>query len=148
MANLFSMRSTIEIDEDSWQKHYLAGVGSEMYTEKLSYSFSGLSFPKVCELCYQKLNLLLIAVQVSKPSGGQQLLINPGSHVKLKPGCLGFFIAESAKEVKRANLWCARCHVDVIDLDEIRRCSCPHNVKVNSRSYIDSNQVKNQIIIQ
>ena len=45
MANLFSMRSTIEIEEDSWQKHYLAGVGAEMYTEKLSYSFSGLSFP-------------------------------------------------------------------------------------------------------
>ena len=39
------MRSTIEIEEDSWQKHYLAGVGAEMYTEKLSYSFSGLSFP-------------------------------------------------------------------------------------------------------
>ena len=141
MANLFSMRSTIEIDEDSWQKHYLAGVGAEMYTEKLSYSFSGLSFPRVCELCYQKLNLLLIAVQVSKPAGGQQLLINPGSHVKLKPGCLGFFIAESAKEVKRANVWCARCHVDVMDLEEIRRCTCPHNVKVNARSYNDSNQV-------
>ena len=65
MANLFSMRSTIEIDEDSWQKHYLAGVGAEMYTEKLSYSFAGLSFPRVCEICYQKLNLLLIAVQVN-----------------------------------------------------------------------------------
>ena len=64
MANLFSMRSTIEIDEDSWQKHYLAGVGAEMYTEKLSYSFAGLSFPRVSEICYQKLNLLLIAVQV------------------------------------------------------------------------------------
>jgi len=137
MANLFSMRSTIEIEEDSWQKHYLAGVGAEMYTEKLSYSFSGLSFPRVCELCYRKLNLLLIAVQVSKSNGGQQLLINPGSHIKLKPGCLGFFIAESAKEVKRANVWCARCHANVSDPEDIRRCGCPHNVKVNATSHLD-----------
>ncbi|CAG5082524.1 Oidioi.mRNA.OKI2018_I69.PAR.g10148.t1.cds [Oikopleura dioica] len=144
MANLFSMRSTIEIDEDSWQKHYLAGVGAEMYTEKLSYSFAGLSFPRVCEICYQKLNLLLIAVQVSKPGGGQQLLINPGSAITLKPGCLGFFVAESAKEVKRANVWCARCHIDVTDLEEIRRCNCPHNIKVNARSYTDNHQIQAQ----
>lgn len=36
LANLFSMRSEIIIEEESWQKHYLAGVGTEMYTEYLS----------------------------------------------------------------------------------------------------------------
>ena len=95
----------------------------------------------MCELCYRRLNLLLIAVQVSKSNGGQQLLINPGSHVKLKPGCLGFFIAESAKEVKRANVWCARCHANVTDPEDIRRCGCPHNVKVNATSHLDPHEV-------
>ena len=92
-------------------------------------------------MCYRKLNLLLIAVQVSKSNGGQQLLINPGSHIKLKPGCLGFFIAESAKEVKRANVWCARCHANVSDPEDIRRCGCPHNVKVNATSHLDIHEV-------
>ena len=96
---------------------------------------------RVCELCYRRLNLLLIAVQVSKSNGGQQLLINPGSHVKLKPGCLGFFIAESAKEVKRANVWCARCHANTSDPEDIRRCGCPHNVKVNATSHLDPQEV-------
>ena len=101
---------------------------------------------RVCELCYRRLNLLLIAVQVSKSNGGQQLLINPGSHVKLKPGCLGFFIAESAKEVKRANVWCARCHANVTDPEDIRRCGCPHNVKVNATSHMDPHEVNQPLL--
>ena len=105
----------------------------------ITYDFN--PFSRVCELCYRKLNLLLIAVQVSKSNGGQQLLINPGSHIKLKPGCLGFFIAESAKEVKRANVWCARCHANVSDPEDIRRCGCPHNVKVNATSHLDIHEV-------
>uniref|UniRef100_A0A1A8IS48 BK channel n=1 Tax=Nothobranchius kuhntae TaxID=321403 RepID=A0A1A8IS48_NOTKU len=36
LANLFSMRSFIEIEEDTWQKYYLEGVANEMYTEYLS----------------------------------------------------------------------------------------------------------------
>lgn len=66
MANLFSMRSYVKIEEDSWQKHYLAGVGSEMYTEYMSPSFVGLSFTKVCEICYKKLKLLLLAIEVKQ----------------------------------------------------------------------------------
>ncbi|TRY68117.1 hypothetical protein DNTS_023812 [Danionella cerebrum] len=49
LANLFSMRSYIKIEEDTWQKYYLEGVANEMYTEYLSSAFVGLSFPTVCE---------------------------------------------------------------------------------------------------
>uniref|UniRef100_A0A8C2LAB3 Calcium-activated potassium channel subunit alpha-1 n=1 Tax=Cyprinus carpio TaxID=7962 RepID=A0A8C2LAB3_CYPCA len=52
-----------KIEEDTWQKYYLEGVANEMYTEYLSSAFVGLSFPTVCELCYVKLKLLLIAVE-------------------------------------------------------------------------------------
>uniref|UniRef100_H2ZIB3 BK channel n=1 Tax=Ciona savignyi TaxID=51511 RepID=H2ZIB3_CIOSA len=127
MANLFSMRSTMKVtmfDGDSWQKHYLAGVGTEMYTEYLSPSFVNYTFSKVCELCYKNLNLLLVAVEVKHGNDDTNILINPGNHVKIQEGTLGFFIAQSAKEVKRALLYCKSCHEDVTNPDLIKSCEC------------------------
>uniref|UniRef100_A0A8C9Z5D8 Calcium-activated potassium channel subunit alpha-1 n=1 Tax=Sander lucioperca TaxID=283035 RepID=A0A8C9Z5D8_SANLU len=101
LANLFSMRSFIEIEEDTWQKYYLEGVANEMYTEYLSSAFVGLTFPTICELCYVKLKLLLIAIEYKSEQRESSILINPGNHVKMQEGTLGFFIASDAKEVKR-----------------------------------------------
>nr|CAB3258057.1 calcium-activated potassium channel subunit alpha-1-like [Phallusia mammillata] len=124
MANLFSMRSTMKFDGDSWQKHYLAGVGTEMYTEYLSTSFVNHTFPKVCELCYKKLNLLLVAIEVNYENDETKILINPGNHVKVQEGTLGFFIAQSAKEVKRALVYCKSCHEDLSNPELIKACEC------------------------
>ncbi|KPP63945.1 calcium-activated potassium channel subunit alpha-1-like [Scleropages formosus] len=101
LANLFSMRSFIKIEEDTWQKYYLEGVANEMYTEYLSSAFVGLSFPAVCDI-----------------------LINPGNHVKIQEGTLGFFIASDAKEVKRAYFYCKACHDDITDPKRIKKCGC------------------------
>ncbi|KAK3528741.1 hypothetical protein QTP70_011211 [Hemibagrus guttatus] len=101
LANLFSMRSFIKIEEDTWQKYYLEGVANEMYTEYLSSAFVGLSFPMVCDT-----------------------LINPGNHVKMQEGTLGFFIASDAKEVKRALYYCKACHDDISDPKRIKKCGC------------------------
>ncbi|XP_021254483.1 calcium-activated potassium channel subunit alpha-1 isoform X4 [Numida meleagris] len=101
LANLFSMRSFIKIEEDTWQKYYLEGVANEMYTEYLSSAFVGLSFPAVCDI-----------------------LINPGNHVKIQEGTLGFFIASDAKEVKRAFFYCKACHDDITDPKRIKKCGC------------------------
>ncbi|XP_053088771.1 calcium-activated potassium channel subunit alpha-1a isoform X4 [Pangasianodon hypophthalmus] len=101
LANLFSMRSYIKIEEDTWQKYYLEGVANEMYTEYLSSAFVGLSFPTVCDI-----------------------LINPGNHVKMQEGTLGFFIASDAKEVKRAYFYCKACHDDITDPKRIKKCGC------------------------
>uniref|UniRef100_A0A8C6VZ21 BK channel n=1 Tax=Nothobranchius furzeri TaxID=105023 RepID=A0A8C6VZ21_NOTFU len=127
LANLFSMRSFIEIEEDTWQKYYLEGVANEMYTEYLSSAFVGLSFPTVCELCYVKLKLLLIAIEFKseqRESRFVNILINPGNHVKLQDGTLGFFIASDAKEVKRAFFYCKACHDDITDPKRIKKCGC------------------------
>ncbi|XP_021163258.2 calcium-activated potassium channel subunit alpha-1a isoform X24 [Fundulus heteroclitus] len=124
LANLFSMRSFIEIEEDTWQKYYLEGVANEMYTEYLSTAFVGLSFPAVCELCYVKLKLLLIAIEFKSEQGESSILINPGNHVKLQDGTLGFFIASDAKEVKRAFFYCKACHDDITDPKRIKKCGC------------------------
>ncbi|XP_043993298.1 calcium-activated potassium channel subunit alpha-1a isoform X2 [Gambusia affinis] len=128
LANLFSMRSFIEIEEDTWQKYYLEGVANEMYTEYLSSAFVGLSFPTVCELCYVKLKLLLIAIEFKSEQresrSRKRILINPGNHVKLQEGTLGFFIASDAKEVKRAFFYCKACHDDITDPKRIKKCGC------------------------
>ncbi|XP_028324014.1 calcium-activated potassium channel subunit alpha-1a isoform X20 [Gouania willdenowi] len=128
LANLFSMRSFIEIEEDTWQKYYLEGVANEMYTEYLSSAFVGLSFPNVCELCYVKLKLLLIAIEYKSEQresrSRKRILINPGNHVKMQEGTLGFFIASDAKEVKRAFFYCKACHDDISDPKRIKKCGC------------------------
>ncbi|XP_056222842.1 calcium-activated potassium channel subunit alpha-1 isoform X5 [Seriola aureovittata] len=124
LANLFSMRSFIKIEEDTWQKYYLEGVANEMYTEYLSSAFVGLSFPVICELCYVKLKLLLIAIEYKSDQRESSTLINPGNHVKMEEGTLGFFIASDAKEVKRALFYCKACHDDITDPKRIKKCGC------------------------
>ncbi|XP_067225039.1 calcium-activated potassium channel subunit alpha-1a-like isoform X5 [Chanodichthys erythropterus] len=137
LANLFSMRSYIKIEEDTWQKYYLEGVANEMYTEYLSSAFVGLSFPTVCELCYVKLKLLLIAIEYKSDQRESSTLINPGNHVKMQEGTLGFFIASDAKEVKRALFYCKACHDDITDPKRIKKCGCKRT-KSNYNGYIKS----------
>ncbi|XP_078284556.1 calcium-activated potassium channel subunit alpha-1 isoform X3 [Rhinoraja longicauda] len=124
LANLFSMRSFIKIEEDTWQKYYLEGVANEMYTEYLSSAFIGLSFPAVCELCFVKLKLLLLAIEYKSDTRESSILINPGNHIKIHEGTLGFFIASDAKEVKRAFFYCKACHDDITDTKRIKKCGC------------------------
>ncbi|XP_065128260.2 calcium-activated potassium channel subunit alpha-1a-like isoform X9 [Paramisgurnus dabryanus] len=134
LANLFSMRSYIKIEEDTWQKYYLEGVANEMYTEYLSSAFVGLSFPTVCELCYVKLKLLLIAIEYKSDQRESSTLINPGNHVKMQEGTLGFFIASDAKEVKRALFYCKACHDDITDPKRIKKCGCKRLVEEEQHS--------------
>ncbi|XP_067241980.1 calcium-activated potassium channel subunit alpha-1a isoform X3 [Chanodichthys erythropterus] len=137
LANLFSMRSYIKIEEDTWQKYYLEGVANEMYTEYLSSAFVGLSFPAVCELCYVKLKLLLIAIEYKSEQRESSILINPGNHVKMQEGTLGFFIASDAKEVKRAFFYCKACHDDITDPKRIKKCGCKRT-KYKFNGYVRS----------
>lgn len=56
----------------------------------------------VCRLCFSKLKLLLIAIEVRQEDGRESTLaINPGPKIKIENATQGFFIAESAEEVKR-----------------------------------------------
>uniref|UniRef100_A0A8C5JVA3 Calcium-activated potassium channel subunit alpha-1 n=1 Tax=Junco hyemalis TaxID=40217 RepID=A0A8C5JVA3_JUNHY len=113
-----------KIEEDTWQKYYLEGVANEMYTEYLSSAFVGLSFPAVCELVFAKLKLLMIAIEYKSEKRESSILINPGNHVKIQEGTLGFFIASDAKEVKRAYFYCKACHDDITDPKRIKKCGC------------------------
>ena len=101
----------------AWQNDYLQGTGCEMYTETLSPSFTTMSFAMAAEwvhspvtrhpslstgrLCFVKLKLLLLAVEETTSEGqDNQISINPRDF-KISPNTVGFFIAQSAEEVKR-----------------------------------------------
>ena len=57
----------------------------------------------VVRLCFVRLKLLLIAVEARKwDTNDSCLAINPGPELKLEPHIQGFFIAESAEDVKRS----------------------------------------------
>jgi len=130
MANLFAMRSFITSpDMAAWQNDYLQGTGCEMYTETLSPSFSGMTFSQASELCFVKLKLLLLAIEVKPIDGGDtKISINPQSS-KMPANTVGFFIAQSAEEVKRAWFFCKGCHDDVKDENQIKKCKCKNLAK-------------------
>jgi potassium large conductance calcium-activated channel subfamily M alpha protein 1 len=115
---------------DPWLAHYLHGSSKEMYTEYLSPTFTGKTFTQTAIICYTKLKLLLLAVELSNENGiGSHLTINPGSAVKIESGTRGFFIAGSSDETKKAYYYCELCHKDVTDLKLIKKCKCHRGKK-------------------
>lgn len=90
-------------DMPPWQNDYLCGTGCEMYTENLSAAFVNMTFAQATELCFVKLKLLLLAIEVSHESGdgSNTIVINPKGNHRIGHNTQGFFIAQSADEVKR-----------------------------------------------
>ncbi|XP_076222395.1 calcium-activated potassium channel slo isoform X32 [Nomia melanderi] len=142
MANLFAMRSfKTSPDMQAWQNDYLRGTGMEMYTETLSPTFIGMPFAKATELCFTKLKLLLLAIEIKGEGGGDsKISINPRG-AKIVANTQGFFIAQSADEVKRAWFYCKACHEDIKDETLIKKCKCK-NCEV-SRDRDDPNAMRN-----
>ena len=88
----------------SWQNDYMYGTGMEMYTEYLSGAFENMTFPQATELCFLKIKLLLIAIEISSDKNeenGSNIIINPKSNYRIHGKTQGFFMAQSAEEVKR-----------------------------------------------
>ncbi|XP_054269139.1 calcium-activated potassium channel slowpoke-like isoform X7 [Macrosteles quadrilineatus] len=135
MANLFAMRSfktnvrcAQTADYQSWQNDYLRGTGMEMYTESLSPTFIGMPFAQATELCFTKLKLLLLAIEIKGEDGhDSKISINPRG-AKISANTQGFFIAQSADEVKRAWFYCKACHEDIKDETLIKKCKCKNYV--------------------
>ncbi|XP_011291920.1 calcium-activated potassium channel slowpoke isoform X29 [Musca domestica] len=138
MANLFAMRSfKTSPDMQSWTNDYLRGTGMEMYTETLSPTFIGIPFAQATELCFSKLKLLLLAIEIKGNEDGadSKISINP-RNAKIQANTQGFFIAQSADEVKRAWFYCKACHEDIKDETLIKKCKCK-NLAVQPRNKFD-----------
>ncbi|KAM7111741.1 potassium channel subfamily U member 1 [Molossus nigricans] len=122
---LFVEQNTKVCPKRPWQKIFLSSLKNKILTQRLSDDFAGMSFPEVSRFCFVKLHLMLIAIEhefsLSSYCG---LLLNPPAQVRLHKNTLGFFIAESAKDVKRAFFYCATCHSDVYSPELIGKCCC------------------------
>ncbi|KAK6111319.1 Calcium-activated BK potassium channel alpha subunit family protein [Brugia pahangi] len=126
MANLFAMRSfKTSPHTPPWLNDYLRGAGMEMYTESLSHSCVGMTFPEAADLLFTRLGLLLLAIELKDDEKKEcNIAINPAPTTTIQPQTQGFFIAQSADEVKRAFYWCKQCHEDIMDISLIKKCKC------------------------
>ncbi|KAJ7305123.1 hypothetical protein JRQ81_010989, partial [Phrynocephalus forsythii] len=102
----------------------LHGQEYKVMTQILSNDFENLSFKDACRLCFVKLNLILVAVEFQSGIHGNSLLINPTSSVKLELNTMGFFIARSKRELRRARYFCKICHNHVLNPELITKCRC------------------------
>nr|XP_053652342.1 calcium-activated potassium channel slowpoke-like isoform X23 [Cherax quadricarinatus] len=148
MANLFAMRSyKTSPDMSPWQDHYQQGSGMEMYTEALSPAFVDLEFSETSALCFSKLKLLLLAIEVKNEEGtDSKIAINPKA-TKIQPNTQGFFIAQSADEVKRAWYYCKACHDDIKDETLIKKCKCKNCDKIPVRDGIANQNSSGQPLV-
>ncbi|KAL3982936.1 Calcium-activated BK potassium channel alpha subunit family protein [Acanthocheilonema viteae] len=126
MANLFAMRSfKTSRNTPDWLNLYLCGAGMEMYTDTLSHGFVGMTFPDAADLLFTRLGLLLLAIELKDDEKKEcNIAINPAPTTTIQPQTQGFFIAQSADEVKRAFYWCKQCHEDIMDISLIKKCKC------------------------
>ncbi|VDK86828.1 unnamed protein product [Litomosoides sigmodontis] len=108
-----------------WLNLYLCGAGMEMYTDTLSHGFVGMTFPDAADLLFTRLGLLLLAIELKDDEKKEcNIAINPAPTITIQPQTQGFFIAQSADEVKRAFYWCKQCHEDIMDISLIKKCKC------------------------
>ncbi|XP_048186487.1 potassium channel subfamily U member 1 [Perognathus longimembris pacificus] len=126
LTSLFVEQNKKVTPKCPWQKYFLSGLKNKILTQRLSDDFAGMSFPEVSRLCFVKMNLMLIAIEYRSTfrSGYCGLILNPPAQIKLLKNTLGFFIAESLNEVKRAFFYCSSCHRDVYTPELITKCGC------------------------
>ncbi|OQV20958.1 Calcium-activated potassium channel slowpoke [Hypsibius exemplaris] len=129
MANIFAARASNLSDAlPDWLNQYLSGAGMEMYPQTLSDTFSGLKFHELVEICYEKLNLLLLAVSNVPDENSSffslQFILNPPVGFRIQKGMTGCFIAESVNDAQRVSYYCRFCHDDIKTPDLIKPCEC------------------------
>ncbi|XP_063050998.1 calcium-activated potassium channel subunit alpha-1-like [Engraulis encrasicolus] len=135
LSNLFSMQGAEQDGDQSWRSLYKEGMNKEIYTEYLSNSFTGFSFAQAAKLCFLRLHLILIGIEYQSGTEEFCVLVNPPSHIRIKPKTLGFLIASDAADAHRANYYCAYCHSDMEDISGIKPCKC-ENVTTASSSLL------------
>ncbi|XP_077000735.1 potassium channel subfamily U member 1 isoform X2 [Tamandua tetradactyla] len=140
LTSLFIEHNKKVTPKQTWQKHFLNGLKNKILTQRLSDDFAGMNFPEVARLCFVKMNLMLIAIEHKSDTHSYSgLILNPSAQVKLCKNTIGFFIAESPKELKRALFYCSTCHADVNTPELIRKCVC--KTKNHRQSFPESSTV-------
>ncbi|XP_011542726.1 potassium channel subfamily U member 1 isoform X1 [Homo sapiens] len=116
LTSLFVEQNKKVMPKQTWKKHFLNSMKNKILTQRLSDDFAGMSFPEVA----------------------RGLILNPPPQVRIRKNTLGFFIAETPKDVRRALFYCSVCHDDVFIPELITNCGC----KSRSRQHITVPSVK------
>ncbi|XP_052661415.1 potassium channel subfamily U member 1 [Harpia harpyja] len=126
LTNLFIVKEDTETKRKYLKdKMLLEDKDYKVMTSQLSNDFADMTFIEVCRLCFLKLNLVLLGIELKFGSQGEStILINPSAQIKLHQNTMGFFIAHSLAEVKRAQFYCKACHSDIQDPEQIKKCQC------------------------
>uniref|UniRef100_A0A0K2UBH4 Slowpoke [Drosophila melanogaster] n=1 Tax=Lepeophtheirus salmonis TaxID=72036 RepID=A0A0K2UBH4_LEPSM len=105
-----------------WKQEYLNSSSRVVLAETLSPTFVGMKFIRAAEICYSKLNLLLLAIEERKYEGGE-IYINPKDRI-INANEIGLFITDSADSVKRAWYYCRKCHASIKNERQVTKCPC------------------------
>ncbi|KAJ6658717.1 hypothetical protein lerEdw1_019877 [Lerista edwardsae] len=131
VPGLTTLLTSLFIREDSqkvsklFKQLEIEGKDYKVMTWLLSNDFVDMTFQEVCRLCFLKLNLILLAIESKSGVHGNSILINPTSATaKVHSDTMGFFVAKSQVEVRRARYYCKQCHNDIFNPDLIGKCRC------------------------
>lgn len=126
IGNLVIMLSYKQSKRRSRLDDYQRGTGMEVYCESFSKAFYSKTFQEVAKFCYDRLNLLLVAVTTDRGTSSTEasVVLNPGNDVIITSTMKGFFIGQSEEESKRVLLYCPQHHGHLRDLTGLRRCAC------------------------
>ena len=132
IANLFytinvDKFAIMDAEQEAWKKEYTHGISHELYSVAFSEAFDGKSFHEAARICFNKLNLVLLAVE-NVESGVCDYYINPSpkSHPTLQiisKTMLGYFIAEDQKQVFDVSIYCECCDDNrhVVSMKSVKR---------------------------
>ena len=100
-------------EDEAWRKNYSDGLANELYSGDFSEDFDGMSFHEAAQVCYNKLHLVLLALEHTN-SGQHHFYVNPSP--KLHPGLViehttmtGYFIAHDQKQLHNVSIYCECC---------------------------------------
>ena len=100
-------------ETDQWKEPYIKGASNEIYSAPFSQHFEGKKFHQAAAICYNKLNLVLVAVEHIKQTH-HVYYINPSSkthrEMVIEPkGMLGYFLAPDQRQVYNVSEYCECC---------------------------------------
>lgn len=91
-------------EKNAWQDPYTKGASNEIYPATFSHTFYGMKFHEAARICYQRLGLILLAIEDPVT---HKCYINPSpiAHAKLviTTGMEGYFIGQDLKQVQQVS---------------------------------------------
>ena len=129
-----------DVGVPEWKREYFKSCNKFIMAETLSPTFVGMEFKEVADICYTKLNLLLLAMEARKYEGGN-IYINPKNKI-INPNAIGLFITVSADAVKRAWFYCRKCHANIRNENQVSKCQCKRTAVRLEKDYRKGSRIR------